>query len=101
MDNTDMFQLSLILGAIQTLFGMVLKAVNQTLQFGFKYADENRMDYPVGLMVVSALLPNVPPMGGTVHLVILGISGAMIFLIIVRERTSLAEYRTWVMGFMA
>ena len=38
MDNNDMFQLSLILGAIQILFGMVLKAVNQTIQFGFKYA---------------------------------------------------------------
>ena len=31
MDNNDMFQLSLILGAVQILFGMVLKAVNQTL----------------------------------------------------------------------
>ena len=38
MDNNDMFRLSLILGVIQILFGMVLKAVNQTIQFGFKYA---------------------------------------------------------------
>ena len=38
MDNNDMFQLSLILGVVQILFGMVLKAVNQGIQFGFKYA---------------------------------------------------------------
>ena len=47
MDNNDMFQLSLILGAIQILFGMVLK---------------------------------VMPLGGTVHLCILGVAAAMIFL---------------------
>ena len=81
MDNNDMFQLSLILGAIQILFGMVLKAVNQTIQFGFKYAVAT-IGWIILLvsMAVSALLPNVLPMGGTVHLVILGISGAMIFL---------------------
>lgn len=33
MDNNDMFQLSLILGVVQILFGMVLKAVNQGIQF--------------------------------------------------------------------
>ena len=38
MDNNDMFQLSLILGVVQILFGMVLKAVNQGIQFGIKYA---------------------------------------------------------------
>ena len=81
MDNNDMFQLSLILGAIQILFGMVLKAVNQTIQFGFKYAVAT-IGWIILLvsMAVSALLPNVLPMGGTVHLLILGISGAMIFL---------------------
>ena len=36
MDNNAMFQLSLILGVIQILFGMILKAVNQAIQFGFK-----------------------------------------------------------------
>ena len=33
-----MFNLSLILGGIQIIFGMILKAVNQTIQLGFKYA---------------------------------------------------------------
>ena len=81
MDNNDMFQLSLILGAVQILFGMVLKAVNQTIQFGFKYAVAT-IGWIILLvsMAVSALLPEVMPMGGTVHLIILGISAAMIFL---------------------
>ena len=40
MDNNDMFRLSLILGVIQILFGMVLKAVNQTFLFCFFFAIE-------------------------------------------------------------
>ncbi len=81
LDNNDMFQLSLVLGAVQILFGMVLKAVNQTIQFGFRYAVAT-----IGWIVllvstaVAALLPGVLPMGGTVHLVILGVSAGMIFL---------------------
>ena len=71
----------MILGAIQIIFGMVLKAVNQTIQFGFKYAIAT-IGWIILLlsMAISALLPKVMPMGGTVHLVILAISGVMIFL---------------------
>lgn len=37
--NPDkMFQLSLILGGIQIIFGLFIRAVNQTKQFGFQYA---------------------------------------------------------------
>ena len=81
MDNNDMFRLSLILGAVQIMFGMALKAVNQTIQFGFKYAVAT-IGWIVLLlsMAFSALLPKVMPMGSTLHWVILGISGAMIFL---------------------
>lgn len=81
MDNNDMFRLSLILGAIQILFGMVLKAVNQSIQFGLKYAVAT-----IGWIIllvscaVGALLPEVMPLGGTVHLYILGAAVAMIFL---------------------
>ena len=81
MDNNDMFQLSLILGVVQILFGMVLKAVNQGIQFGFKYAVAT-----IGWIIllvscgVGALLPEVMPLGGTVHLCILGVAAAMIFL---------------------
>lgn len=81
MDNNDMFQLSLILGAIQILFGMILKAVNQIIQFGFKYAVAT-VGWIILLlsMAASVLLPDVLPMGGTPHLVVMGIAGVMIFL---------------------
>lgn len=81
MDNNDMFQLSLILGAVQILFGMVLKAVNQIIQFGFKYAVAT-----IGWIVLllslafSTLLPKLMPMGSTPHLIIMGVAGVMIFL---------------------
>ena len=81
MDNNDMFQLSLILGAIQIIFGMMLKAVNQTIQFGFKYSIAT-----IGWIMLlvstafSALLPDIMMMCGTLHLVILSVSGIMIFL---------------------
>ena len=81
MDNNAMFQLSLILGAVQILFGMVLKAVNQAIQFGFKHAVAT-----IGWIIlliscaVGALLPEILPLGGTVHLCILGVAAAMIFL---------------------
>ena len=83
MDNNDMFRLSLILGVIQILFGMVLKAVNQTIQFGFKYAIAT-----IGWIIllvstaVSALFASseLLSMGGTAYKVVLCISGAMIFL---------------------
>lgn len=83
MDNNDMFRLSLILGVIQILFGMVLKAVNQTIQFGFKYAIAT-----IGWIIllvstaVSALFASseLLSMGGTTYKVVLCISGAMIFL---------------------
>lgn len=81
MDNNEMFQLALILGAIQILFGMVLKAVNQTIQFGFKYA-VSTIGWIILLLSLafSALLPKVMPMGSTVHLIIMGIAAVMIFL---------------------
>ena len=83
MDNNDMFRLSLILGVIQILFGMVLKAVNQTIQFGFKYAIAT-----IGWIIllvstaVSALFSSseLLSMGGSAYKVVMCISGAMIFL---------------------
>ena len=36
--NNVLFYLSLVLGAIQILFGMILKAINETRQFGWKVA---------------------------------------------------------------
>ncbi len=41
-NNTDinqvLFYLSLVLGGVQIIFGMILKAVNETIQFGWKLA---------------------------------------------------------------
>ncbi len=40
--NTDinmlLFYLSIVLGGVQIIFGMFLKAINETIQFGWKYA---------------------------------------------------------------
>ena len=80
LDNNDMFELSLILGVIQILFGMVLKAVNQTIQFGFKYALAT-----IGwiLLLVSsgfaALLPQFMALDSWLYYVFLGISVVLIF----------------------
>ena len=82
LDNQWMFNLSLILGAVQIIFGMILKAANQTIQFGLKYALST-----IGWIIVlvstalAFLLGDTMPMGGTVHLVILGLAGVLIFLV--------------------
>ncbi|KAA6337655.1 V/A-type H+/Na+-transporting ATPase subunit I [termite gut metagenome] len=80
LDNNDLFQLSLILGVIQIIFGMILKAVNQTIQLGFKYAI-GTIGWILLLVstIVSLLVPAIG-FGSTIHLVILGIAGLMVFL---------------------
>ena len=81
LDNQQMFNLSLILGGVQIIFGMILKAANQTIQFGFKYAVAT-----IGWLIVlvsTALAfaaPAILPMGGTVHLVFLAIGALMAYL---------------------
>ncbi len=37
-DQNQLFNISLILGVIQILFGMVIKVINLTIQYGFKYS---------------------------------------------------------------
>ena len=81
LDNQQMFNLSLILGGVQIIFGMILKAVNQTIQFGFKYAVAT-----IGwlfILVSTAIAfaaPGFMPMGGTVHMVFLAIGVLMAYL---------------------
>ena len=81
LDNQQMFNLSLILGGVQIIFGMILKAVNQTIQFGMKYAIAT-----IGwiLILVSTAVafaaPGLMAMGGTVHLILLAIGGLMAYL---------------------
>ena len=38
LDNSQMFNLSLILGFIQIVFGMILRVVNKAIQFGVRYS---------------------------------------------------------------
>lgn len=80
LDNKQMFNLSLILGAIQILFGMCLKAYNKTIQFGFKYAVET-ICWIIFLLstAFAALQPQIMPLGGTIYTIILAITGCGIF----------------------
>lgn len=81
LDNNQMFQMSLILGVIQIMFGMILKVVNQIIQFGFKYA-VSTLGWVILLLsfIVSVLFPSIMPMGETIHMVVLGVAAVMIFL---------------------
>ena len=81
LDNQWMFNLSLILGAVQIVLGMILKVANQTIQFGFKYAIAT-VGWIVLLvsMALAYMLPSVMPMGGTVHLIVMAVAAVMIFL---------------------
>lgn len=80
MNNNDLFQLSLILGVVQILFGMILKAVNQVIQFGFKYAVGTGGWILLLLSTGAAVvMPGVIPLGGTVYMAILCIAALMIF----------------------
>lgn len=80
LDNQQMFNLSLILGGVQIIFGMILKSVNQTIQLGFKYAVST-----IGWLIIlvstafAFAAPSVLPMGGTVHLVFLVIGALMAY----------------------
>ena len=81
LDNQQMFNLSLILGGVQIIFGMILKAVNQSIQFGFKYAVGT-----IGwlLILVSTAIafaaPGFMSMGGNIHLIFLVLGGLMAYL---------------------
>ncbi|HTN68987.1 MAG TPA: V-type ATPase 116kDa subunit family protein [Dysgonamonadaceae bacterium] len=81
-DNSMMFNLSLILGVIQVLFGMVIKVFNRIIQFGFAYGIAT-IGWIILLVsiIFSTLFPDVLPMMGTIHTIILGISAVAIFLI--------------------
>ena len=81
LDNNEMFSLSLILGVIQVLFGMILKSVNLTIQLGFKYA-VSTIGWIVLLIstLVAVALPNVLPMSGYLYQGIIIASALTIYL---------------------
>lgn len=81
-NNTQMFYLSLVLGLIQVMFGKCLQAVNRTKQFGFVYALTTiGWIVLISSFVFSLLFPQVLPMLGTAHWIILILSMIAIFLL--------------------
>lgn len=81
-DNNQMFILSLVLGVIQILFGMVMKVANRIKQQGFIHA-LSTIGWIVLLVsfIVSALLPDILPMFGTVHLIVLAPAVILIYFL--------------------
>ena len=79
LDNQQMFNLSLILGGVQIIFGMILKAVNQTIQLGFKYAI-GTIGWIFVILSTAIAFAGAMEMGGTVHLIFLAIGFLMAYL---------------------
>lgn len=81
-DNNQMFNLALILGVVQVIFGMCLKAANRAIQFGFVHS-LSTIGWIVLLLsfIFSALFPDIMPMFSTIHLIIMGLSGILIFFV--------------------
>lgn len=80
LDNNQMFMLSLLLGVVQIMFGMIFKAINRAIQFGFQYALSTIGWFVLLLSIIIAYsLPNVMPMFQTTHLVVMGLCGILIF----------------------
>ncbi len=77
--NPSLFNLSLILGGVQILFGMIIKAANQTIQLGFKYA-LSTIGWLVILLTLVAMFV-IPGMNTTVAYVLLGIGAVGVFLL--------------------
>lgn len=59
-DNSTMFTVSLCIGVVQILFGMVLKAINLSIQCGFKYALSTLGWFVLLVTVIVAVLLKVP-----------------------------------------
>lgn len=80
LDNNKMFLLSLVLGVIQILFGMVLKVFNRIKQFSFVHA-LSTIGWIILLVsfIVSALFKNFMPMFSTSHWIILAPALILIF----------------------
>ena len=77
-DNQTMFYLSLVIGCVQILFGMMLKAVNLTIQLGFKYAVST-----IGwimLLIGAAVGVLTGSTGSTWFMVLMIVAGCMIML---------------------
>lgn len=79
-DNSKMFTLSLVIGVVQILFGMILKAVNLTIQCGFKSA-LGTIGWLILLLTVGACAVLGIPYGNPVVVALLVIALVGIFLL--------------------
>jgi len=79
-DNSTMFTVSLCIGVVQILFGMALKAVNMTIQCGFKAAIST-VGWLILLITVGVCALAGIGFSNPVVLVLLGIAGVAIFLL--------------------
>lgn len=62
LTNSQMFNLALILGCIQIIFGMILKVANKTIQLGFRYSLSTIAWLVILLAVgVGMLMPKYSP----------------------------------------
>lgn len=79
-DYSTMFTLSLIIGGVQILFGMILKAVNLTIQCGFKHAVST-----IGwiVLMVTVAISVIAGLGfdNIYVIILLALAGIMIFLL--------------------
>ncbi len=85
LDEQQMFNLALIFGLIQILFGMILKAINQIRQKGFLYSLSTwgwfTLIVSSGIFyLVSEKNPELDLMWSVPHLIILGVAGLGIFV---------------------
>ena len=70
-DNDKMFTLSLVLGVIQIMFGILMKAANRIKQHGFIHGLSTIGWFIFILSIgIAALLPDKMPMFGTLHLIV-------------------------------
>lgn len=79
-DNSTMFTVSLCIGVVQILFGMIIKAVNLTIQCGFKNAISTIGWIVLLLTVIVAVLLKVD-FSNPIIIALLAISGIGIFLL--------------------
>lgn len=80
VDNSTMFTVSLCIGVVQILFGMAVKAVNLTIQCGFKYA-LSTLGWLLLLITIGVSTIVGISLSNPVVLVLLGIATVGIFLL--------------------
>lgn len=80
VDSSAMFSVSLCIGVVQILFGMGIKAVNLTIQCGFKYALSTIGWLLLLLTVIGSVLTGVG-FSNPIVLALMGIAAVGIFLL--------------------